>query len=156
MNASSVRKGEYVEFGSIKNAAILFDYNDSNERLIRSFIGKLYENGINSSVAAYSQIEIDTILREDFVYYRDRDFSIVGKIRDKGLVKFLESEYDILFDLRDDSNIVSDFIHRSINRKFSVGTIIGGCENDIVINTEKDIVSFTQNIIEYLRNLKKI
>jgi len=149
-------KGEYISFNDIRKVAILFDYNPTKENLVRGFIAKLTEINIFCSVASYSQVESNSILREDLVYFKDSDFNIVGVSRDASLTRFLECEYDVFFDLRDQESVVSDYVHRIIKRKFSVGNNTSIRVNDITFDTANDITSFSNNIIEYLRNLKKV
>lgn len=154
-NISTVRKSEYVELENIRKVAILFDYSIAKEKLIRDFILRLSESNIYSSTASYLQIEADNILKEDIVYFRDTDFNVIGVTKDIALNRFLEEEYDVLFDLRENVNIVSDYIHRSVKRKFSVGNNIEIDVNDITFGATDSFTSFSKNIIEYLRNLKK-
>lgn len=154
-NNYSQREVEYVCYGDIKKLAILFDYDPSKEKMLRTFVSKLAEDGIACSVASYSQIESDYILREDLVCFRDSDFNIWGASKDNILNRFLEQKYDVLIDLRDKENVVSNYVHRSVKRKFSISNRKYIAGNDIVISEANDIESFTERIIGYLRNLKK-
>lgn len=154
-NGDKSNKAEYVDFGDITKVAVLFDYTPSNEKAIRNFIEGLSEYNISSSVASYSKKESGTLLREDFVNFGEKDLNVIGNVKDSSLIGFLGKEYDVLFDLRDNADIISDFVHSKIRRKFSVGNNKGIETNDITITDSNDINSFTENIIDYLRNLKK-
>jgi hypothetical protein len=152
----SIKEGEYVGFDKVKRVAILIDYNPVNEKQLRNFMANLNDMKISCKIASYAPGKIESIFREDFVYFRDSDFNIMGVSKDASLDRFLEQEYDVLFDLRDKDNIVSSYIHSSIKRKFSVGNSSCIEGNDIYINTANDISLFLNNIINYLQNLKKI
>jgi hypothetical protein len=139
----------------VKKAAILFDYTVSKEKKIREFITILGESNIDAKGISYLQEDLDNILREDMVCFRDSDFNIIGVVKDGVINDFLDAEYDILFDLRDSENVVSDYIHGMVRRKFSVCNNASLKDNDIVIDTKNDITFFSQNIIKYLSKLKK-
>ncbi len=155
MKSQSTRGGEYCGFDEIKKVAILLDYSGENEKIVRELMGRLSSMNIFCAVASYFQGKSGSILREDFVYFSDRDINVMGVPKDAALSRFLDCEYDVLFDLRDKACVVSDYVHRSVKRKFSVGNNTSIEVNDITFNTANDISSFSNNIIDYLKKLKK-
>lgn len=152
---SRSKKAEYVDLSNVKRAAILFDYTVSQEKKIREFIGILGESNIDSKAISYLQEDLDNILREDMICFRDNDFNLMGVVKDGGINDFLSAEYDILFDLRDSENVVSNYVHGLIKRKFTVCYNGSLEDNDMIIEAKNDITFFSQNILEYLRKLKK-
>ncbi len=152
---SIFRKVEYVDFGNIKRVAILFDYKESKDKKIVELINILAKNNIKSNAISYLQGDFDNIVREDIVCFSDDDFNIIGVVKDKRIKAFLDTEYDILFDLRDCENVISDYIHSMIRRKFSICYISSLIDNDIIVEAKNDMTFFSQNILEYLSKLKK-
>lgn len=149
------KKVEYVDLSNVKKAAILFDYSVSKEKNVREFMRILEESNIDSNAISYLQEDLENILREDMVCFRDNDFNLLGVTKDKAVLDFLDEKYDILFDLRESTNVVSDYMHSKVERKFSVCYNASLKNNDIIVEAKDDIAYFSQNILKYLRKLKK-
>ena len=144
----------FIPFDDIRNAIVFCDASLSSEKELINLHNLLYSKKINCKLLMYVPYISIEDSNMNITYVRDKDISWKGSFIDNTVNEIYENDYDVLFDLRNSSTVLSDFLVKSLKYKFSVGIADGVKGADVVIETKGDIKKFIELIIEYLKKLK--
>lgn len=145
----------FVAFDNLKNVLFFCDSATMRDKDVIEFKKLLSSYNIDVSLLVYiPEVHIEDVDIK-FALIRDIDISYKGEVLGNDLETVFSAEYDLLFDLRTENNIISDYIAKRIHSRF-----ILGCNDkldglDMLISTEGRIRTFMESSIEFLKKLKK-
>jgi len=146
---------EFVPFSDIKEAIIFFNSESLSESHIIKYYRILSSYGINTKMICYSQCIDIAKIDMRVLYINDNDISLYGNFKDSTISENLNKQYDVLFDLRNSSNVRSRYIQKIIRSKFLVACSNDLDDIDILIDTKGELEKFVDNSIEFLMKIAK-
>lgn len=145
----------FVAFDDLKNVLFFCDSVTIVNKDVIDFKKMLTSYNIEVSLLIYiPEVEFEDV-NTQFSLIRDMDISYKGEIDGNLLNNVFSKEYDLLFDLRTENNIISDYLAKRINSRFVLGCSEKLNGLDMLISTNGKIRTFMESSIEFLKKLKK-
>jgi hypothetical protein len=143
------RKVTYPDLASVKSVGYLF----SGERIRQESCWKTAGIPVNISYITFIDGKRGDDSRTDLIYRSD--LNLLKFPPDKLIHHFIETPFDLLFDMDDTRNDVLTYICASSKAMFKVGYTFAGSLFDLVIGLdETNKHKLSEEVIKTLRNLK--
>ncbi|MEW7279276.1 hypothetical protein ABW636_11840 [Aquimarina sp. 2201CG1-2-11] len=144
---------------SLKTLAVLIDASQSVN--IVSLLKLANELGVKSDklkVMGFKKDMKEIADDKDAAYYSEKSFGVNGMIKNKGLLDFVNEDYDVLINFYEESSIELDCVAAASKAKFKVGfTTVDHRINDLIIGaTTNDTNLFISELKKYLKILQII
>ncbi len=142
----------------VESLGVIFSYdeNDNFDRF-KTLTADLEIKSTKTSIVAFTEdVNSESGMWESI--YNPKDFGWKNNIKSKGLKEFINYEFDMLISYYTKENTELKLITAASKAKLKVGILQTDERfNDLIIKTDtKDIKTFTEVLIKYLKILNKL